>query len=139
MAIIHDMPASDILGGLDGWLTLSIVLGTAFGLIIFHYLSNLFRPGLRGVPGPFWAHLSSFYRVKIVWNGRAVINYRALHGKYGSIVRTGSNHVSVSEPSVISLVFGVTSKFRKVSKKLAPLPSIMLCREASTLHFCPVK
>ena len=84
-------------------------------LIIARYLYNLFRPGLRNVPGPLLAHLTSLYRIKLVWKGGAVQNYSSLHKKYGSIVRTGSNHVSVSDPAMIPLIYGISSKFNKVS------------------------
>lgn len=100
-----------------------VVIGT-FGLTVLHYLRNFFRTGLRSVPGPFLAHLSSLYRIKLVWKGGAVKNYSALHRKYGPIVRTGSNHVSISDPAMISLIYGISSKFRKVRKNLH---SIQFC------------
>ncbi|KAJ9603636.1 hypothetical protein H2200_011822 [Cladophialophora chaetospira] len=87
--------------------------GISLCLIILHYLFNLFRTGLRSIPGPFLAHLTSLYRIRLVWRGGAVKNYRALHKKYGPIVRTGSHHISISDPTEIPLVYGVASKFRK--------------------------
>lgn len=95
------------------------VLGIAIvGVFVARYLYNLFRPGLRNVPGPLFAHLTSLYRIKLVWKGGAVENYSNLHRKYGSIVRTGSNHVSVSDPAMIPLIYGISSKFKKVSSSL---------------------
>lgn len=37
----------------------------------------------------------------------------ALHAKYGPLVRVGPNHVSFSSPSLIHLVYGISSKFEK--------------------------
>ncbi len=90
-----------------------LAVGT-FVLIVLHYLRNFFRTGLRNIPGPFLAHLTSLYRIRLVWKGGAVKNYIALHNKYGPIVRTGSNHVSVSDPAMIPLIYGISSKFKKV-------------------------
>ncbi|PVH68975.1 cytochrome P450 [Cadophora sp. DSE1049] len=42
-------------------------------------------------------------------------NYRALHDKYGPIVRVGPNHVSVSDPAMIPIIYGISSKFTKTS------------------------
>ncbi len=87
----------------------------AFFLVIIHYAQVVFRKGLRNVPGPFWARVSSLYRVGLVYRGDGVQNYRQLHEKYGPVVRTGPYHVSVSDPSIVPLVYGIASKFRKVS------------------------
>ena len=86
--------------------------------LVARYLYNLFRPGLRNVPGPWFAHLTSLYRIKLVWKGGAVASYSDLHRKYGSIVRTGSNHVSISDPAMIPLIYGISSKFKKVSNSV---------------------
>lgn len=37
----------------------------------------------------------------------------ALHDKYGSLVRTGPNEVSVSEPTAIKTIYGAGTKFNK--------------------------
>lgn len=96
---------------------MSLLLFTgALCLILLRYAQAAFRKGLRNVPGPFWARLTTLYRISIVYKGEAVENYRRLHEKYGPVVRTGPYHVSVSDPQVIPLVYGIASKFRKASK-----------------------
>ncbi|OQV07558.1 hypothetical protein CLAIMM_11974 [Cladophialophora immunda] len=84
-----------------------------FGLVLIRCLQNALRRGLRGVPGPFFARLTSLYRLKIVGDGNAIATYRHLHDKYGPIVRTGANHVSVSDPKTLPLIYSINSKFRK--------------------------
>ncbi|KAK6383591.1 hypothetical protein LTS17_002883 [Exophiala oligosperma] len=49
----------------------------------------------------------------MVRRGDGVQNYIALHEKYGPVVRTGPFHVSVADPQVVPLVYGIASKFRK--------------------------
>lgn len=93
-----------------------VVIGAVVLFFFVHYLRNIFRTGLRRLPGPFLAHATSLYRIKLVWKGGAVNNYLALHKKYGSIVRTGSNHVSVADPAAMPLIYGISSKFRKVRR-----------------------
>jgi hypothetical protein len=91
------------------------------------YVRVAFKRGLKDVPGPFLARLSSLYRISITYKGQAVTSYNELHRKYGKIVRTGPHHVSISDPEMIPLVYGIASKFRKVRflyqdrRKTAPL------------------
>lgn len=91
-----------------------IVLIGIVVVIFSHYFRNIFRTGLRSVPGPLTAHATSLYRIKLVWKGGAVKNYLALHKRYGPLVRTGSNHVSVADPAAMPLIYGISSKFKKV-------------------------
>jgi hypothetical protein len=50
----------------------------------------------------------------MVGGGNAPVGYRTLHQKYGPIVRVGPNHVAVSDPSAIPVIYGLGSKFMKV-------------------------
>lgn len=106
----HESPAAvDIVSILP-----YIVLFGTLGLVCLHYIRNVFRSGLRSIPGPFLAHATSLYRIKLVWKGGAPKNYMALHKKYGSVVRTGSNHVSIADPAAMPIIYGISSKFKKV-------------------------
>lgn len=90
------------------------VLTSTVVLVVLHYARNALRRGLRNLPGPFGAKFTSLWRVSITYKGNGVENYRKLHEKYGKIVRTGPNHVAVSDPAMIPLIYGIASKFRKV-------------------------
>lgn len=72
------------------------------------------RPGLRAIPGPFIARISSLYRPWKISKGDAPDFYRRLHETYGPIVRTGPNTVDISDPKAISTIYGINSKFLKV-------------------------
>lgn len=76
-----------------------------------------FKPGLRSLPGPNIAKFSPFYRAWKISKGDAPVFYRNLHEKYGPIVRTGPNTVDISDPSTLPVIYGIGSKFLKVSTK----------------------
>lgn len=86
----------------------------AIVLYVIYTLRVVFRPGLRQLPGPLLARFSGLYRLSLVWGSEAPANYRKLHENYGPIVRVGPNHVSVSDPSMIPVIYGIGSKFIKV-------------------------
>ncbi|CAG9990779.1 unnamed protein product [Clonostachys byssicola] len=71
------------------------------------------RPGLRDLPGPWLARYTPLWRLMFVFNGKAPEGYRKLHAKHGQIVRTAPKVVDISDPSAISLIYGIGSKFIK--------------------------
>lgn len=83
------------------------------------YTQRALRPGLRAVPGPFVARFSGLYRLYMSYSGQGPLHYRRLHEKYGKLVRVGWNHVSVSDPSMIPIIYGAGSKYLKVSNELS--------------------
>lgn len=94
-----------------------VVSGLAIFLVVLvavNYTRTVFRAGLRTLPGPFLARFSSLYRLSMVYKGNAPQTYRTLHRKYGPIVRTGPNHVSVSDVEMIPIIYGTGSNFKKV-------------------------
>ncbi|SMY26207.1 unnamed protein product [Zymoseptoria tritici ST99CH_1A5] len=86
-------------------------------------LQRLLRHDLRNVPGPFWAKVSGLYRLSMVKGGSAPAEYRKLHQKYGPFVRVGPNHVAVSDPSAIPIIYGLGSKFLKTDFYKTMVPS----------------
>jgi hypothetical protein len=67
-----------------------------------------------GIPGPFLARVTKFYRVWLFWDGCGPERYIELHQKYGTVVRTGPNHVSISNPELIPIVYDLRHNFKKV-------------------------
>lgn len=96
---------------------LAVILACVF-LLGVDYVRVAFKRGLRDVPGPFLARLTSLYRISFTYKGQSVKSYHDLHKKYGKIVRTGPHHVSISDPEMIPLIYGIASKFRKVREPL---------------------
>lgn len=88
-------------------------------VVVFVWLARTiyvgFQPGLRGIPGPWSARFFNLVRFKLVWAGRAHENYRQLHETYGAIVRTAPNVVDISDPKAIPIIYGINSKYLKVS------------------------
>jgi hypothetical protein len=82
-------------------------------------LQVAFTKGLRQVPGPLVARFSGLYRLSLVLRGQTPEEYRKVHQKYGPIVRVGPDHVSVSDPSTIPVIYGISSRFLKASGDVA--------------------
>ncbi|KAL8788071.1 MAG: hypothetical protein Q9195_007485 [Heterodermia aff. obscurata] len=78
------------------------------------YLSiKLVSSNLRGIPGPLFARISTFYRVWLLAGGDGPVQYHKLHKQYGEIVRTGPNHVSFSDPAMISVIYDFKNLYFK--------------------------
>lgn len=93
------------------WRVLAVLL---ISLGCVDCLRTRYRKGLSALPGPFIATYSSLYRLSMVCNGDGPAQYRQIHEKYGKLVRVGPNHVSISDPSAIPVIYGIGSQFTKV-------------------------
>lgn len=92
------------------------LIGLTFGLLILiSYVATALKPGLRSIPGPGLARFTYLYRPLKISKGDAPNFYRNLHEKYGPLVRTGPNSVDISDPAVLPIIYGINSKFLKVS------------------------
>jgi hypothetical protein len=78
------------------------------------YLRTANKPGLRSVPGPRLARYSNLWRLRNAVSGLAPQNFQKVHKTYGKVVRTGPNHISISDPSMIPVIYGISSKYLKV-------------------------
>lgn len=88
-------------------------------IILVYVVNKLrlrFRSGLRHLPGPRFAAYSRLWNIRTAASGDSHRNFQALHQKYGKVVRVGPNHVSISDPAAIPIVFGTNNKFLKVSR-----------------------
>jgi len=99
--------------------SLAIYLCLVIASVLWYIVASLraaVRKGLRDVPGPFAARFSGWYRFSLVCTGRAPLEYKKVHEKYGPVVRVGPNHVSISDPAVIPQIYGISSNYIKVSE-----------------------
>ena len=80
--------------------------------VIYVIYQRYFHP-LARVPGPFLASLTPLWQVQQSRNGKLHQTMIALHQKYGKLVRTGPNDVSVSDPGAIKIIYGAGSRFPK--------------------------
>lgn len=84
-------------------------------IIVASYLYGRFWSGLNGIPGPELAKWTRFWRFYDVWKGDAHHTAIGLHKRFGSLVRIGPKHVSVSDPKEILNIYGLKGGFLKVS------------------------
>jgi len=82
---------------------------------IFIYRA-FFHP-LRSYPGPFWARISVFWKVKHFQasNFQAYKVIDDLHHAHGDIVRLGPRQLSINEPSAYQAIYGAASECRRLS------------------------
>ena len=85
--------------------------------LLGHITVKVLTSRIRSLPGPFLGRISKYYRVWLLSTGKGPIKYWKLHKEYGPVVRTGPNHVSLSDPAMISIVYDMKNKFSKVSRR----------------------
>ena len=93
-------------------LTLLVALISAVALAFSYYRTG-HKTGQSELPGPRLARYSNLWRIQNGNSGSAPQTFHQLHRKYGKVVRIGPNHVSISDPALVSIVYGVLSKFTK--------------------------
>lgn len=91
-----------------------IIIVTILSYLVLDSLLVAYFTSLRKLPGHWLARFSRLYKIYLVYDGNSHVKYLDLHRKYGPVVRTGPNHVSVSDPAAIPTIYGITSKFTKV-------------------------
>ncbi|KAK1224563.1 hypothetical protein PQX77_012542 [Marasmius sp. AFHP31] len=69
------------------------------------YRISPFHP-LAKVPGPMIFKITKFWRMYICWTGKQHIVLKELHNRYGPIIRSGPNDVSVIDRDSIKEVLG---------------------------------
>ncbi|PLB49343.1 putative cytochrome P450 oxidoreductase [Aspergillus steynii IBT 23096] len=97
-----------------------LVIGAAAAAVVVY----LFRTwwSLRHIPGPFLASITNLQRVWWVKTKKAYLHHQAVHAKYGDIVRTGPNMVSIANPEAIPTVYPIRPGFTKGDFYLALRP-----------------
>lgn len=78
-------------------------------------LYNSWTTPLNDIPGPYLARFSNLWRFIETWKGTYERKLREQHWRYGDIVRTGPNIVSLSNPEAVDLVYSVKADLPKVS------------------------
>lgn len=96
------------------WRASIIFLVTLFLLQLLGYLYSATRSDLRQIPGPFAAKFTQLWRVWRLWSGDALNEYPRIHDRYGKIVRTAPNVISVADIDMIPVIYGIGSKYQKV-------------------------
>ncbi|KFX91860.1 hypothetical protein O988_07551 [Pseudogymnoascus sp. VKM F-3808] len=76
---------------------------------------SYFRSGLRELPGPVLARFTLLWKVWVHIKGDGHIVYQNIHKKYGPIVRTGPNSVSIGDAAMIPKIYLSGHSFPKSS------------------------
>lgn len=97
-------------------LPLPLPLLLALALAVSGAGLHLFRVWwrLRHIPGPFWANFTNLQRVLWVKTGRSHEIHRAVHDRYGEVVRFAPNMVSLANPAWIPQLYPIRPGFPKV-------------------------
>ncbi|KAJ5135232.1 uncharacterized protein N7515_004510 [Penicillium bovifimosum] len=86
-------------------------------LLLAVTIYNSRKSGLSHIPGPFLARYTDAWNLWLAWstlhNGTGPSSYRKLQAKYGSVIRTGPNSVTVLDPSAVPTIYGVRSHLAK--------------------------
>lgn len=90
------------------WVAVSL---TALALWL---VKNRYHNGLNKYPGPLLASLTDWWRFWDVYGQRPEVTHRALHKKYGDVVRLGPNTLSFSDPRALKSIYGLNKGFIKV-------------------------
>ncbi|KAH6685047.1 cytochrome P450 [Plectosphaerella plurivora] len=84
------------------------------GLVLVAWLlKNRFNNRLDKYPGPLAASLTDWWRFLDVYRRRPDITHRALHDKYGDVVRLGPNSLSFADPEALKTIYGLNKGFIK--------------------------
>ncbi|KAJ5946669.1 hypothetical protein N7454_003508 [Penicillium verhagenii] len=110
---------ADILFHYPSTIYAACVVLVAFALRL---LTNRYKSGLSDIPGPTLAKYSRLWKLHSVWKGDHQHAAIDLHREHGALVRIGPNHVSVSDPSAISVIYGLNKGFTKTA--FYPIQSI---------------
>lgn len=91
----------------------STLLLCAIASLLLQFIFLRMDP-LDKVPGPSFVRWNSLYRPYLNLRGNGPEKLCSLHEKYGSVVRIGPTHVSMSDVAVMNQLYGVGHRFKKV-------------------------
>lgn len=90
-----------------------LVAGILIAALLYP-LYLIFLHPLNRYPGPFLAKVTDYWRFQNVLGRRSHLEMVAVHKKYGIVVRTGPNTLSISDPDYIPKIYGPGHGFLKV-------------------------
>lgn len=106
-------------------LTLLGQLALLVPILLFSHLVWFYvQSPLKHIPGPFLARFTNIWRLMIQMTGRSHRTQSRLHERHGSAVRLGPNLVSLSDPSLIKVVYDARGNFVKVRQFILSSPSL---------------
>ncbi|OBT45127.1 hypothetical protein VE00_04279 [Pseudogymnoascus sp. WSF 3629] len=73
--------------------------------LLSSFVISYFRSGLRELPGPVLARFPLLWKVWVHIKGDGHVVYQSIHKRYGPIVRTGPNSVSIGDAAMIPEIY----------------------------------
>ncbi|KAI0294428.1 cytochrome P450 [Russula brevipes] len=75
-------------------------------VVLVHFIPWLVDPhGLRSFPGPWVARFSDLWLGRVAQHGHRSEVVHEMHQKYGTFVRIAPNHLSISDPTALQIVY----------------------------------
>lgn len=84
------------------------------GVLVIHYFVEYCRSPLKQFDGPFWAKFTDWWRLIAASYFNIQETQLHLHRKYGPAVGIGPNCISLSDPSLVKVVYTARGNFKKV-------------------------
>lgn len=92
---------------------LQLVLLVPIGFLFCGAVYRRYFHPLATYPGPFWASITRWWMVREIFSGKHEHHVRALHKKYGNIVRIAPNEVAIADPQAIKTIYSTGGGFTK--------------------------
>ncbi|KAL4962846.1 cytochrome P450 [Aspergillus stella-maris] len=92
------------------WVQIPAALGALF---VTKLIWDAFLSSLRVFDGPLLAKFTNIWRAWRAFNGEIDRDYTKLHRQYGSVVRVGPNALSISDPSMIRVIYSTRNPWKK--------------------------
>lgn len=93
----------------------AIFIFVALFYAVLTAVQQRYNKALRNIPGPELAKWTNLWRFFNVLRGDTHLDLLNLHRKHGKMVRIGPNVVSVSEPTVIPMIYDTKGTFHKTA------------------------
>lgn len=92
---------------------LPLCAGISLAYLLLCLVQRYWR--LRGIPGPYLASVTDFWRFRIQYFGPILPTLGELHQRHGTVVRIGPNKVSVSSAKNVKTIYTNRGEFKKVN------------------------
>ncbi|KAI0314344.1 cytochrome P450 [Amylostereum chailletii] len=102
MSLLQDITASSVLNGLSAIGALAIVAALLVHAIPWAWDSR----NVRAYPGPWLAKFSDVWLGLVAFDGHRSDVVHEMHQKYGTFIRIAPNHISISDPKALEIVYG---------------------------------
>jgi hypothetical protein len=93
----------------------SAVILAVLSYTVYTLIQNRYGNGLTAYPGPFFASLTNWWRLRDAYiNGNERPTYVQLHKKYGDVVRIAPRTLSFASPKAIADIYDPKNNMAKV-------------------------